>query len=432
MKIIRSDDNSFESEFKRIVQRGNVFDESIVKVVKDIVDDIATRKDEALFEYTEKLDGCPINAGSVEVTQSEIETALSKVDEEDLTILKTVVSRVEAFHRKQKVESWIYIDEDGIELGQRLIPLERIGIYAPGGLASYPSTVIMAAIPAKIAGVEEIILVSPAKEGKINPMVVAAAVFSGVNRIFKIGGAQAIAALAFGTESIPRVDKIVGPGNAYVSAAKKMVYGHVDIDMIAGPSEVIVIADETANPGFIAADMLAQAEHDEMASAVLITANEDIAQLVIVEINRQLANLKRKSIAARSLECFGGVFLANDLDEAISIANRFAPEHLELMVKNTKDTLSKIKHAGAVFLGSNTPEAVGDYIAGPNHILPTGGTARFASALGVYDFIKRISVLSFTEDSLKRYGRQVVRLAQMEGLEAHGKSVAIRLERKKS
>jgi len=338
--------------------------------------------------------------------------------------------RVEVFHRKQKLKSWFSSDEEGIELGQRILPLEQVGIYAPGGLACYPSTVIMAAVPAKIAGVRDIILVTPSRGGRVNPLVVAAAKLSGVTRIFKIGGAQAIAALAYGTESIPKVDKIVGPGNAYVAAAKKMVYGRVAIDMIAGPSEVVVIADGTAHASHVAADLLAQAEHDEMASAVLLTPDEALAGQVASEVEFQLNGLQRKSIAMRALKNFGVVIVTKDIDEAIAIANRFAPEHLELMVKNPREMLQKIKHAGAVFLGHNTPETLGDYIAGPNHILPTGGTARFASPLGVYDFVKRSSVLYFSEKSLQKYGHQAATFAEMEGLDAHGKSVTIRLERK--
>jgi histidinol dehydrogenase len=329
------------------------------------------------------------------------------------------------------VTSWISSDENGIELGQRVLPLERIGIYAPGGLAVYPSTVLMAAIPAKIAGVAEIILVSPAKQGGLNPLIAAAAKLSGVTRIFKIGGAQAIAALAYGTESVPKVDKIVGPGNAYVTAAKKMVYGIVAIDMIAGPSEVLIIADGTADASFAAADLIAQAEHDEMASAILLTPDEKFARQVISEANAQLVLLPKKSIAVSALESFGAVIVTKDFDEAVTIANRFAPEHLELLVDQPKQLLDRIRHAGAAFLGNFTPEAIGDYMAGPSHILPTGGTARFSSPLGVYDFVKRTSIVSFSEAALGTYGRQAARFAGMEGLEGHGHSISIRLSGKK-
>jgi histidinol dehydrogenase len=432
IRIIRTDEGSFEDRFRRIMQRGNVFDKKILSVVKTIVDDVAARKDKALFAYTRKFDGCALNGDTVMVSPEEMKQALSRVSREDMLVLKTAARRVEKFHRKQKMHSWSYRDEEGIELGQRILPMDRIGIYAPGGLASYPSTVIMAAVPARIAGVPEIILVTPpSPDGEINPLVVAAANLSGVTRIFKIGGAQAIAALAYGTESIPAVDKIVGPGNAYVAAAKKMVYGQVAIDMIAGPSEVVVIADKTAPPDHVAADLLAQAEHDAMASAVLLTPDEALAQSVLLEIKRQLKTLERKAIATRSLNAFGMIVLTRDMDEAVQISNRFAPEHLELIVKKPKEMLDKIRHAGAVFLGYSTPESIGDYIAGPNHILPTGGTARFASPLGVYDFIKRSSVLYFSGKALQKYGAQTVQFTKMEGLHAHGRSVSMRMQGKK-
>ena len=432
MRIIRTDEVIFEDVFYQITHRDNIFDEDIWETVRGIVEDVATRKNEALFEYTKKLDGYALNADTVTVSPEEMENAIRQVEADDLAILRMATERIERFHLKQRVLDWMYSDEEGIELGQRIIPLERVGIYTPGGLAFYPSTVIMAAVPARIAGVEEILLVTPSKGGEVNPLIAAAAKLSGVQRIFKIGGAQAIAALAYGTESIPKVDKIVGPGNAYVAAAKKMVYGQVAIDMIAGPSEVLIIADTTAEASFVAADLLAQAEHDEMASAILLTPDETLAKKVAFEVDLQLNNLQKKSIAMRALEDFGAVFVTKDIDEAIAIANRFAPEHLELMVKNPREMLPKIKHAGAVFLGHNTPETLGDYIAGPNHILPTGGTARFSSPLGVYDFVKRSNVLSFSRLSLQKYGKQAARFAEMEGLDAHGKSVAIRMARKKS
>ena len=430
MKIIHTTDVLFEEMFRRIKQRGNVFDEKIWSVVKGIVEDVAVRKDQALFEYTEKFDGYSLSADTVAVSSKETEQALGRVRNEDLNVLKVAAERIEMFHRKQEIKDGIFSDEEGIKLGQRILPLERVGIYAPGGLASYPSTVIMAAVPAKIAGVRDVILVTPSRGGQVNPLVVAAAKLSGVTRIFKIGGAQAIAALAYGTESIPRVDKIVGPGNAYVTAAKKMVYGQVAIDMIAGPSEVVVIADKTASADHVAADLLAQAEHDEMASAVLLTPDERLAGEVLSEVNAQMETLRRRSIVELSLEAFGAIILTRNIEEAVQIANRFAPEHLELMVENPWEMLDKIRHAGAVFLGHNTPGVLGDYIAGPNHILPTGGTARFSSPLGVYDFVKRTSVLNFSDEALRRYGFQAAQFAEMEGLDAHGKSVAVRLGRK--
>ena len=431
MKIIFTSEKIFEETLQRITQRGRVFEEAIWTAVKTIVNDVALRGNAALFEYTQKFDQCDLRTNGIEVSGRELDQAISKVTPKDMDILALAAGRIEAFHRKQEVTSWISSDENGIELGQRVLPLERIGIYAPGGLAVYPSTVLMAAIPAKIAGVAEIILVSPAKQGGLNPLIAAAAKLSGVTRIFKIGGAQAIAALAYGTKSVPKVDKIVGPGNAYVTAAKKMVYGIVAIDMIAGPSEVLIIADGTADAAFTAADMIAQAEHDEMASAILLTPDEKFARQVISEVNAQLVLLPKKSIAVSALESFGAVIVTKDFDEAVTIANRFAPEHLELLVDQPKQLLDRIRHAGAAFLGNFTPEAIGDYMAGPNHILPTGGTARFSSPLGVYDFVKRTSIVSFSEAALDTYGRQAARFAGMEGLEGHGHSISIRLSGKK-
>jgi len=431
MKIIFTSEKIFEETLQRITQRGRVFEEAIWTAVKTIVNDVALKGNAALFEYAQKFDQCDLRTDGIEVSGRELDQAISKVTPKDMDILALAAGRIEAFHRKQEVTSWISSDENGIELGQRVLPLERIGIYAPGGLAVYPSTVLMAAIPAKIAGVAEIILVSPTKQGGLNPLIAAAAKLSGVTRIFKIGGAQAIAALAYGTESVPKVDKIVGPGNAYVTAAKKMVYGIVAIDMIAGPSEVLIIADGMADASFAAADLIAQAEHDEMASAILLTPDEKFARQVISEVNAQLVLLPKKSIAVSALESFGAVIVTKDFDEAVTIANRFAPEHLELLVDQPKQLLDRIRHAGAAFLGNFTPEAIGDYMAGPNHILPTGGTARFSSPLGVYDFVKRTSIVSFSEAALGTYGRQAERFAGMEGLEGHGHSISIRLSGKK-
>ncbi len=430
MKIIRTEESAFEETFRRIRQRGRLFDDNLWTVVRGIVDDVAAQGDKALFHYTEKFDGVVLDASSVEASPREREDAIAHVGRDDIQILELAARRIERFHRQQVRESWSSSDEEGIELGQRITPLERIGIYAPGGLAAYPSTVLMAAIPARIAGVDEIILVSPDRDGGVKPLIAAAAKLSGVKRIFKIGGAQTIAALAFGTESVPRVDKIVGPGNAYVAAAKKMVYGQVAIDMIAGPSEVVVIADGKADAAAVAADLLAQAEHDAMAGALLLTPDETLAVQVVSEVERQLALLPKKAIASRSLNDFGALFVTKDIEEAVAIANRFAPEHLELMVENPREILDRIRHAGAVFLGHSTPEAIGDYIAGPNHILPTGGTARFSSPLGVYDFVKRTSVLKFSAEALQKYGREAERFARMEGLDGHGESIAVRLARK--
>jgi len=431
MKVIHTEDIIFEKEFNRIKDRGIAIDETLKAAVREIVDDVAKRGDAALFEYTKRFEQISLNADTVEVTPAEIENAIKCIDASELEILEFAARRIEKFHRKQLTSSWSD-EEEGITLGQLVTPINRVGVYAPGGLASYPSTVLMATIPAKIAGVREIFLVTPSKGGEMNPLVLAAAQLSGVDRIFKIGGAQAVAALAYGTESIPPVDKIVGPGNVYVATAKGMVYGKVGIDMIAGPSEVLIISDGTADPSVVAADLLSQAEHDEMASAILLTPAEEFAFKVAREVEVQLKSLPRESIATRAIESFSVVIVTKDINEATEIANRFAPEHLQLMVEKPDQLLEKIENAGAVFLGYNTPEVLGDYIAGPNHILPTGGTARFSSPLGVYDFVKRTSVISFSRKSLQRYGDRAVRFASMEGLDAHRKSIIVRLASKKT
>ena len=427
MKIIRTDSAEFEGHFRKIRERGRVFDPELWAAVGRIVEDVGRRGDEALFDYTARWDGHAVTAATVEATASERKAAAAQVLPEDAEILSLAAGRIERFHEHQRCEGWSVADEEGVELGQRILPLARVGIYVPGGLACYPSVVLMTAIPARIAGVGEIVLVTPSRNGQLHPLIAAAAEMGGVNRIFKIGGAQAIAALAYGTASIPRVDKIVGPGNAYVAAAKKMVFGRVAIDMIAGPSEVLIIADGTGEAAYAAADLLAQAEHDEMAGAVILTPDEAFARAVAEEVDRQLADLPRKEIASRSLDAFGAAVVTRDLAEAVALANRFAPEHLELMVRNPRELLAEIRNAGAIFLGMHTPEALGDYMAGPNHVLPTGGTARFASPLGVYDFIKRTSILSFSREALERYGRPNARFAELEGLSGHGNSVRLRL-----
>ncbi len=431
MNIIFTGEWTFEETFRRITRRGADSEESIGVAVKAIVNDVAARGDSALLDYTEKFDQSGLTAGGIEVSGEEWSRAAAEAPRKDVKILSLAAGRIEAFHRKQELKGWISSDEEGITLGQRVLPLDRVGIYAPGGLAAYPSTVLMAAIPAKIAGVAEIILVSPAKRGRLNPLVAAAAKLGGVTRFFKIGGAQAIAALAYGTETVPRVDKIVGPGNAYVTAAKKIVHGEVAIDMIAGPSEVLIIADGTADAAFVGADLLAQAEHDETASAILLTPDEKLARQVIAEVQEQAALLPKQSIALRALDAFGTVVVTRDLDEAAVIADRFAPEHLELIVDRPVQLLERIRHAGSVFLGGYTPEAIGDYMAGPNHILPTAGTARFASPLGVYDFVKRTGIISFSRVALAKYGKQAAHFADMEGLNGHERSILIRLSRKK-
>ncbi|MGE5838539.1 MAG: histidinol dehydrogenase [Deltaproteobacteria bacterium] len=431
MKIVRTSDKGFEKEFKRIVSRGKSFDPGFEKKVAAILQDVEKRGDKALFEYAKRFDGLALSAQTVEVSPSEIWEAMCNVNKRDLAILKLAARRIEKYHKRQRLETWSY-KEEGVELGQKIVPLARVGIYAPGGLAAYPSTVLMAAIPAKIAGVKEIIMTTPVAGGGLNPVIVAAAKIAGVDRIFKVGGAQAVAAMAYGTQSIPAVDKIVGPGNAWVATAKKLVFGRTGIDMIAGPSEILVIADGSADPAVAAADLLSQAEHDELASSVLLTPDEALARRVSDEVRAQLKQLSRESIAVKAIRDYGLIVVTQDLAEAVEVANRFAPEHLELLVKDPKALLRGIRNAGAVFLGHWTPEALGDYLAGPNHILPTGGTARFSSPLGVYDFVKRISVLSFDAKALARYGKPAAEFASMEGLDAHGKSILARLRAKKS
>ena len=426
MKIIRADAAEFVEFFRELRLRGGTFSPQLLASVVEIIRDVTARGDEALFEYTAKFDGHQLSSATVEVTAKERKDAMAQVAPDDLEVIKLSSRRIEDYHRHQIVQGYTINQESGVELGQIVLPLRRVGIYAPGGKASYPSTLLMAAIPARIAGVEEIILVTPSKDGKLNPLIAAAAQISGVQRIFKIGGAQAIAALAYGTKTIPCVDKIVGPGNAYVAAAKKLVFGQVAIDMIAGPSEVVIIADKTANASFVAADMLAQAEHDEMAAAVLFTPLEYLARGVSTQIDLQLPALSRKKIAEASLAKYGGIIITANIAQAVELANIFAPEHLELMVENPAEVLKQVRSAGSVFLGSFSPEALGDYIAGTNHILPTQGTARFSSPLGVYDFYKRMSVLSFSQEALGRLGRQTAHFAKIEGLDAHANSVIVR------
>src|SRR5512145_474967 len=426
MKILRADAPEFRNFFQALRLRGGAFTPDLLAGVAQIISDVASKGDEALFAYTQKFDGCNLNAAGVEASDAERKEAQARLNPADREVIEISAKRIEKYHRRQIVTGYMMNDEVGIELGQRVLPLQRAGIYAPGGKAFYPSTLLMAAIPARIAGVKEIVLVSPSRDGKLHPMIAAAADIAGVDRIFKIGGAQAIAALAYGTRTIPRVDKIVGPGNAYVAAAKKLVFGQVDIDMIAGPSEVVVIADQSAEPAFVAADMLAQAEHDEMAAAILFTPFPDLASRVAEEVEKQAATLPRKEIIEKSLSRYGAIIITSGITQAVELANQFAPEHLELMVDNPVDLLGQVRNAGSVFLGSYTPEALGDYIAGANHILPTEGTARFSSPLGVYDFYKRMSVLSFSQTAFEKLSAQTERFARMEGLDAHAHSVSVR------
>lgn len=399
----------------------------VEKTVSEIIADVRKNGDKALFAYCEKFDGAKLDA--LAVTKEEIDEARASVEPRFLEILEKAAANIRKFHEKQVRTSFIINDENGIVIGQKVIPVDRAGLYVPGGTAAYPSTVLMDAIPAKIAGVREVVMVTPpGKDGKINPVILAAASIAGVDKIFKIGGAQAIAALAYGTDSVPKVDKIVGPGNAYVAEAKKQVFGAVSIDMIAGPSEILVVADALANPKHVAADLLSQAEHDKMASAVLVTDSMDLAKAVQTELENQIPQLSRAEIARVSIDTNGKIIVADTLMRAIEIANDIAPEHLELCVDNPFDYLDSIRHAGSVFMGRNCPEALGDYFAGPNHTLPTSGTAKFSSPLSVDDFVKKTQYTYYTKDALSRVADDVAYFAQKEGLTAHAKSATIRFE----
>ena len=404
--------------------------ESVSDTVAEIIARVREAGDAALYEYGEKFDG--VRLTSLAVTPEEMEEALTLVEDEFLAILKKAAVNIRRFHEKQVRNSFILNEENGVVIGQKIIPVDRAGLYVPGGTAAYPSTVLMDAIPAKIAGCREVVMVTPpGKDGRVNPVILAAAHVAGIDRIFKVGGAQAVAALAYGTQSIPKVDKIVGPGNAYVAEAKKQVFGTVSIDMIAGPSEILIVADGKSSPRHLAADLLSQAEHDRMASAVLVTDSAELAAAVQAELEVQIPLLSRSEIARTSIDVNGKIIVAPDLDTAIEIANEIAPEHLELCVDNPFDYLDRIRHAGSIFMGRNCPEALGDYFAGPNHTLPTSGTARFSSPLSVDDFVKKTQYTYYTKDALARVVEDVAYFAEKEGLTAHAKSAVIRLEEEK-
>lgn len=407
-----------------IFARDNI-SSNVEQTVYDIIEQVKQNGDNALFMYCEKFDGAKLT--SLEVSNAEVDEAFDYVDDKFIGILKTAAENIRNFHKRQVKNSFIINENDGVVIGQKVIPIEKVGLYVPGGTAAYPSTVLMDSIPAKIAGCKEIVITTPPnKDGKVNPYILAAAKIAGVDRIFKVGGAQAIAALAYGTSSIPKVDKIVGPGNAYVAEAKKQVFGKVSIDMIAGPSEILVIADSKSTPEFIAADLLSQAEHDKMASAVLVTDSYDLALAVQEQIEEQIKTLNRCDIARASIDNNGKIIVADDIKSVIDIANEIAPEHLELCVDNPFDYLNSIKHAGSVFMGRNCPEALGDYFAGPNHTLPTSGTARFSSPLSVDDFVKKTQYTYYTKDALARVADDVAYFAEKEGLTAHARSATIR------
>jgi len=425
ISITRADGKAEFELLNRFRKRSEQTGSDVTQVVSRVVGDVRERGDVALREYTEKFDGkAPEN---FEVSKSEISSALDKADADFVKALKKAAENIKDFHMRQKQESRFNTSDKGVILGQRVRALKRVGIYVPGGTAAYPSSVLMNAIPAKIAGVEEIVMVTPpGKDGKPNPDILAAAAVAGVDRVFLVGGAQAVAALAYGTQTIPKVDKIVGPGNIYVATAKRLVFGKVDIDMIAGPSEILIIADGTANPKFLAADLMSQAEHDPLASAVLITTDEKIAKGCLAELEILIEDLSRKDIIEKALKDYGAIIVCESLKQAIELADEFAPEHLELCVENSLEYLGLINNAGSVFLGHYSPESLGDYYAGPNHVLPTDGTARFFSPLSVESFTKKLSFIFYTEDALEEAADDIILLAKAEGLTAHAKSVEVR------
>ncbi len=422
IKILKYGEVENKDIFARAEASVNVED-----IVAEIISDVRANGDSALYKYCEKFDKAKLS--SLLVTEEEFAEALSVVEPQFIEILKKAAANIRKFHEKQVRNSFIINDASGIVMGQKVIPVDRAGLYVPGGTAAYPSTVLMDSIPAKIAGCPEVVMVTPPSEnGKVNPVILAAAKIAGVDRVFKVGGAQAIAALAYGTESVPKVDKIVGPGNAFVAEAKKQVFGTVSIDMIAGPSEILIVADKTANPKHIAADLLSQAEHDKLASAVLVTDSMELAKAVSAELEVQIPLLEREEIARASIDNNGKIIVAETLDAAIEISNEIAPEHLELCVDNPFDYLDAIRHAGSIFMGKNCPEALGDYFAGPNHTLPTSGTAKFSSPLSVDDFVKKTQYTYYTKEALSRVARDVEFFAKKEGLTAHAKSAVIRIE----
>ena len=397
--------------------------------VNEIIENVRANRDAAIFDYTKRFDGADINAENILVTEGEIKEAYEKVDEKLLAVIRKALVNIRKYHEKQRQYSWFDSEESGIILGQKVTALEKVGVYVPGGKAVYPSSVLMNIVPAKVAGVKKIVMTTPpGKDGKVNPATLVAAKEAGVDAIYKVGGAQAIAALAFGTESIPKVDKIVGPGNIYVALAKKAVFGFASIDSIAGPSEIMVLADETANPRFVAADLLSQAEHDEMASAILVTTSRTLAEQVSKEVEGFVAQLSRKEIIQKSLDNYGYILVAENMDEAIATVNEIASEQLELVTKNPFETMTKIRNAGAIFVGEYSSEPLGDYFAGPNHVLPTNGTAKFFSPLSVDDFIKKSSIISYSREALEPIYKDIVQFAECEQLTAHANSIRVRFE----
>ncbi|SMP55056.1 histidinol dehydrogenase [Anoxynatronum buryatiense] len=429
LPVKRWDPSRREIVIQELRDRQAGYDRQTEAVVREIIATVKEKGDEALLDYTARFDRASLTPETLRVTEKEMETAWRAVDEPYRQALENACRQITAFHQKQRQESWFENPQEGIWLGQKVTPLDVAGVYVPGGKAAYPSSVLMNVVPARVAGVSRIVMATPpGPDGTIAPVILAAARVAGVTEIYKMGGAQAVAALAYGTATIPRVDKITGPGNQYVAMAKQLVYGQVDIDMIAGPSEILVIADETANAAFVAADMLSQAEHDEMASAVCITTSQALGEAVAQELEKQVAQLDREAIARESLERFGGIWVTATLAEAAALANDLAPEHLELCVANPFELVPAIRHAGAIFLGHYSPEPLGDYLAGPNHVLPTGGTARFASPLTVEDFVKKSSLIYYSRERLAEAADDIMLLAEREGFQAHKQAVAIRMK----
>ncbi len=430
MRIQKLDDNTKKNLLEDLLKRSpNQYTEYETRV-SAILNKVREGRDQAVFEYTKQFDGVELSSENIRVTEEEIQEAYESVDSSLIDIIRKAKCNIQTYHEKQRQYSWFDSKPNGTMLGQKVTALQRVGVYVPGGKAVYPSSVLMNVIPAKVAGVDEIVMVTPpGKDGKVNPNTLVAAKEAGADVIYKVGGAQAIAALAFGTETIPKVDKIVGPGNIYVALAKKAVYGHVSIDSIAGPSEILVIADETANPRYVAADLLSQAEHDELASAILVTTSEVLAKQVSEQVDIFVEELSRTDIMKKSLENYGYILVANSMEDVIDIANEIASEHLEIMTKNPYDVMMKVRNAGAIFVGEYSSEPLGDYFAGPNHVLPTNGTAKFFSPLGVDDFIKKSSIIAYSREALEEIHRDIERFAEAEQLTAHANSIKVRFEK---
>ncbi|MCU6733955.1 histidinol dehydrogenase [Diplocloster agilis] len=429
MKVIQITEESRKNLQEQLLKRSPSSYGEFEEQVAQIIDEVKKKKDQALFSFTERFDHAVVTADTILVTKEEIEEAYTLVDPELVEIIRKAKANIVEYHEKQRQYSWFDSKPNGSMLGQKVTPLKRVGVYVPGGKAVYPSSVLMNVLPAKVAGVDEIIMTTPPmRDGKVYPVTLVAANEAGIDRIYRVGGAQAIAALAFGTESVPKVDKIVGPGNIYVALAKKAVYGHVSIDSIAGPSEILVLADETANPRFVAADLLSQAEHDEMASAILVTTSRELAEQVSKEVDRFVAELSRTEIMQKSLDQYGYILLAKDMEEAVETANEIASEHLEIITANPFEVMTKIRNAGAIFIGEYSSEPLGDYFAGPNHVLPTNGTAKFFSPLSVDDFIKKSSIIYYSREALEPVHEDIIKFAAAEQLTAHANSIKVRFE----